>query len=640
MHKLREILLPVLILAAQVSPLAAQIKPDLKAAPAASKPDDASGKYRTIPEDDVLYITSGSKDKYTVSPARLYDTPYFTVKDLATVNLVQPAQEELADTITIEATGAQGGTTLVLPLVQEDRRFVRRVEVLIVSQVSEADKAYLMTTVKRLFPTVNIDILIPNAQTAVLSGYVDKAEIVAPIQELVRSFLASRLGGQVGQITVVNALRVTGAQEVQLKVVVAEVQRTKARSLGFDWFWQDLTTPGMGLIGSLGAATTPGAAFTGPAVSSTMGLLNTPAVNGVNNVPFSLFRLNQFVFVGQLQALVANGLASILAEPVLVTMSGKPAFFNQGTEEPIVAAGGVGAAQVEFRQIGTNVRFLPTVLGDGRIRMDVRPEVSTFVANITAANFTAPRLQTRVVETTVELESGQTLAIAGLIDRRRNAVTTKLPVLGDLPLIGWAFQHKSYTTSETELMIFVTPHLVDATNEGICRLPGRESRIPNDVEWYLGSKFEPPCFDDPYRKHYYDHMHNVPDPVPPQDRQYDNYGRPDPGIQYPNAQTNMTSVTAVSQNVKSREVLKRDGMPGVLSPAVVADLKELKPAKDDIYLTPAPEADNEIPAVSGPSLTPVKSAPNKFPSLDEEEQSPEGQVDVASQPDDGWKKTK
>jgi pilus assembly protein CpaC len=432
--------------------------------------------------------------------------------------------------LTINAA-QQGEATIVLPLVdpQTGTTFERRLTVLVVDQISPAFREHMKATIRRLFPSVSVDIVVANGRTVLLTGYVDRAELVEVLVDFVRSSLnnVQRPNGQAGGgVEVVNALRVVDAMQVQLKVVFASVNRTRLRELGLSWRWEDLSPP---LTGNL-ALQLPG----NPGPGSTL--------------PFFVTRAGVFSYLGFLQALETQGLGKILAEPTVTAMSGTPAFFNAGQNFPIVSPGStvigggggqIGGGGVTFVPIGTNLRYVPTVLGNGRIRLEVRPEVSEFVRDVpTPGGGTAPVVAQRVVETTVELESGQTFVLAGLTRQQTSATTSKLPFIADIPLIGWAFQQKNYRQEEEELVIMVTPYFADGLNEAPCKLPGRESRIPNDVEFYLGSKFEPPCFNDPYvgdwRK---DWVAPTIYPVPP----YDNRGRPDPSLLYPHDHVRMVN---------------------------------------------------------------------------------------------------
>lgn len=493
-----------------------------------------------LPDGDAMNVPINTIERFSVAPYRLFGPPRSTREEVATVTLVRPPGDpptQLADSFTITTFELVGATTIVLPLVKEgEAPFERRIELLVIDSISTAYKSYLEATIRRMFPTATVDILIANQQTAVINGFVDRAELVQPIEDLVRGFLAAGAGSTPDSVSVVNAMRVTGVQQVQLQVVIAEVNRQKQRDLGFDWQWLDLNPNG--LRGAL--ANTTGDLFPRNAAQlSQLFPALTPAGGGtINfpnpqlagaNVPFVAFRGNNFAFWGFLRALIQNDMAKILAEPNLVSLSGQPAYFNVGGETPILIPQGNGTISIQYRPFGTNLRFVPTVLGDGRIRLEIRPEVSEIdpALAVTLNGINVPGFRSRTAETTIEMENGQTFAIAGLVQQRIQAFANKTPIMGDLPLVGWAFQNKQYLQLDTELLIMVTPHLAEPMNERPCKLPGRESRIPNDLEFFLGSKFEPPCFEDPYKNHYKNHFDKVKPPHPVANTPYDNYGKPE-----------------------------------------------------------------------------------------------------------------
>ena len=509
-------------------PAGAKVDPPPVPAPGKSGLAAPPSLYKGLPlppDGEILEIPTGAKDRYSVAPYRFVAEPYSNRKEVADVELTvsdEKPSSEMPQILNVNAL-AQGEATIVLPLVdpQTGTTFERRLTVLVVDQISPAFREHMKATIKRLFPSVSVDIVVANGRTVLLTGYVDRAELVEVLVDFVRSSLNNvqrPTGTAGGGVEVVNALRVVDAMQVQLRVVFASVNRTKLRELGLSWRWEDLSGP---LTGNL-AVQLPG----NPGPSST--------------IPFFVTRAGVFSFAGFLQALENQGLGKILAEPTVTAMSGTPAFFNAGQNFPIVSpgstviggAGSVGGGQVTFVPIGTNLRYVPTVLGNGRIRLEVRPEVSEFVRDVpTPGGGTAPVTQQRVVETTVELESGQTFVLAGLTRQQASVTVNKIPFIGNLPLVGWAFQQKNYRQEEEELVIMVTPYLADALNEAPCKLPGRESRIPNDCEFYLGSKFEPPCFNDPYVGDWKkDWRPPTVYPVPP----YDNRGRPDSSFMYPN----------------------------------------------------------------------------------------------------------
>lgn len=568
----------------------------------------------SLPKGDALSVAAGSTERFSVAPYRLIDSPRVTNAGVATVEAFKESKNDLPDAFVINASKDLGETELILPLIKEgEAPFERRISLLIVDENSLGFKAYVEAQIKRLYPTVSVDVLVANKSTAVLNGFVDRAELVQPVEQLMRGMLASRSGVQPNEVTVVNALRVTGAQQVQLKVLIAEVDRSKIRDFGFDWSWTDLSAPlTASFANGLGTGAGTGSAS---AIAASQ--------------PFTLTRAGVYTFVGNLRALVTNQLAKVMAEPVVVGLSGQPVFFNAGGEVPVPApqaSGSSGASAVitvTYRPFGTNVRCVPTVLGDGRIRLEVRPEISQLnpANGIVAAGISIPGFDSRVCESTVEVESGQTMAIAGLIQSRVAATTNKVPILGDIPIVGWAWQNKSYRQEETEILIMVTPHLVDAMNERPCRLPGRESRIPNNTEFFIGSKFEPPCFADPYRDHYRQHHNKEQVPTPAADVPYDNYGRAprlltlaspaEKPVTTPAASTGAPVTTAIEPAKKPTEGPVQE-VSLAPPPPVTQSVSDTKPAETqpvaaapaELKLEPAPKPAETTEPTTQPAVEP------------------------------------
>jgi pilus assembly protein CpaC len=209
------------------------------------------------------------------------------------------------------------------------------------------------------------------------------------------------------------------------------------------------------------------------------------------NIFFAIFTPEQDFF-GFLQLMRDEGVAKILTQPKVVTLSGRPASFLSGGKVPIQAAAGFGVSTIQFERVGTSVDVLPVVLGNGRIRLEVAPQVSRRNDALGAQG--NPGFDTQAVRTVVEIEPGHTLAIGGLIDQSVNGLTRKVPVLGDLPFIGVAFSRKFYEEIESELLVLVTPHLVDpmSCDQLPKLLPGQESRSPDDFELFLEGILEAP----------------------------------------------------------------------------------------------------------------------------------------------------
>jgi pilus assembly protein CpaC len=266
---------------------------------------------------------------------------------------------------------------------------------------------------------------------------------------------AERAAGMAATLgKVVNLLRVevpAAEPQILLHVRFADVDRTATSSFGFNLLSTGGKTVGQITTGQFGAA--------------------TPSLSG-NAVQFSLSdALNVFLFrpdlnLGALiEALEAKNLMQTLAEPNILAMNGKTASFVSGGEFPFpVVQGGAtsGAVTIQFREYGVRITFLPVVTPRGTIRLQVAPEVSSldYSNALQFEGFTIPALATRKVQTQVELQSGQSFVIAGLLDNTITDSLNKIPGIGDIPLLGKLFQSRTRTRTNSELMILVTPELV------------------------------------------------------------------------------------------------------------------------------------------------------------------------------------
>jgi pilus assembly protein CpaC len=261
-------------------------------------------------------------------------------------------------------------------------------------------------------------------------------------------------------------LRVPGVQQVALRVKIAELNRTAARNFGVD-------------VNAL-VNVTENVAGSKLFINS---LLNSS--NG-STVPI----LGQFdgddIKVG-LNYLQQQGVVKLLAEPTLVTMSGRPATFVAGGEFAVptaVGVAGISAVSTDFRAFGSIISFLPTVVDKDRVRLQVSPEFSQVNSDLSVNN--VPGLRTRTANTTVEMREGQTLAIAGLLEENLTANTA-----GNLPFLSRVFGKRSMARSETELIILVTPELVHPMEpEEVPPLPGFDVTEPTNTEFFLKGSLE------------------------------------------------------------------------------------------------------------------------------------------------------
>ncbi len=256
---------------------------------------------------------------------------------------------------------------------------------------------------------------------------------------------------------VVNLLHVvTPVEEPQilLKVRFADVDRSFSSQFGINLF-------STGATNTLGGTSTQQYA---PPVITVPTPGAPPSVTLANALNLFLFR-SDLNLGATIEALEAKNLLQILAEPNVLAMNGKPASFISGGEFPVpVVQGGanVGAVTIQFREFGVKLNFLPTITPRGTIRLQVAPEVSSldYANGVVLSGFTIPAIDTRKVQTEIELENGQSFAIAGLLDNRFNETLDKIPGIGNIPLLGKLFQSKVLSKSNSELLIMVTPELV------------------------------------------------------------------------------------------------------------------------------------------------------------------------------------
>lgn len=309
-----------------------------------------------------------------------------------------------------------------------------------------------------------------------LSGTVASPQEVEEATRLVKALVGD------GQ-AVVNKLKTATPSQVNLRVQFAEVSRTLVKELGLN-----LQAIGRNAGGGINFFMGRGRNFIQDNGNGTTTLVSRPDATSI----FGDASLLGVDIAGMIDALEQDGLVSLLAEPNLTALSGETASFLAGGEFPIAVADGNGGISVEFKEFGVGIAFTPTVLDGGRISMRVRPEVSELseAGAIRLDNISVPALNTRKAETSVELGSGQSFMIAGLMRNRIGTTQDKTPLLGDLPIIGALFKSDRFQRDETELVIVITPYLVQPSNTRLS-LPTDELAAPNDAErWLLGRTFK------------------------------------------------------------------------------------------------------------------------------------------------------
>ncbi|KJV05889.1 type II and III secretion system protein family protein [Methylocucumis oryzae] len=343
----------------------------------------------------------------------------------------------------------------------------------------------------------------------VVAGQVSSAEKMDNILAIAKTFLQSdrskpeeySTNEKSNGVGLINMMQVGGPQQVMLEVKVAEMNRTLGKELNVDFNM-------MGQSGQFSGGSVSGAAAVTTTSQNLSSSLNRQLASGALDYatslisPFGMF--GRFISrSGQVNAVISasrsNGLIKILAEPTLTTISGQTADFLSGGEFPIPVQRNVtGGISVDYKEFGIATKFLPVVLDSGRISLKISVDVSelsnvsTVVAAVdnTQSSFVIPALVKRRANSTVELEDGQTLGIAGLISDNTRDSIDKFPGLGDLPVLGQLFTSQSFKKSQTELVIFVTPRLAKPMTTATPKLPTDSFIEPSDVDFYLLGRTE------------------------------------------------------------------------------------------------------------------------------------------------------
>jgi pilus assembly protein CpaC len=363
------------------------------------------------------------------------------------------AVETVATTPTqIVVTGKAPGTSSLIIWDSPDRSQILDV-------IVEPDLSALRTAIERTYPGQRITVETDGARI-ILSGPVSSQKVA---EDLVK--MAGLYSAQVVNSLNVDVPIVPRERQVMLAVKFAEVDRVKISELGLN-------------IISTGALNTFGTIGTQQFAPPTLGGEGVGAGGGV----FELTDLlNVFLFrpdinlAVTLKALEQRAILQILAEPNLMALSGQKASFLAGGEFPFPTVQGgqnAGAVTIQFRPFGVKLDFTGTIGADDVIRLHVVPEVSTldFANSVSISGFVVPAISSRRTETEIELKDGQSFGIAGLLDSRARAQMNKIPGIGSIPILGRLFTSKSTNKSNTELIVIVTPHIVDPV-KGVTGVP-------------------------------------------------------------------------------------------------------------------------------------------------------------------------
>jgi pilus assembly protein CpaC len=355
-------------------------------------------------------------------------------------------------------------------------------------------------------------------QIAVITGTVASPNDSAEAQRLVTGLLNPGVNTNSAdamlKIGVINRLKTATPLQVNLQVRFAEVSRSFVKNIGVNMLTRDTSS---GFQFGIASGTRSPGTITTPSTASLPMLdassrFGFPA--GTISLPYDP-RVGDFVYPGtgakfdftkgasNTLALAGHALGldilsaidlgerigqvTTLANPNLTALSGETGTFLAGGEIPIPVSQGLGAVSVEYKQYGVSLAYTPTVLSDGRISLRVRPEVSALSAAgaVQIAGTTIPALTTRRAETTVELGSGESFMIAGLLSNSHDNSIDKAPGLGDMPVLGALFRSNAFQRNETELVIVITPYLVKPVNANQIALPTDGYKAPDDIQRIL-----------------------------------------------------------------------------------------------------------------------------------------------------------
>lgn len=306
-------------------------------------------------------------------------------------------------------------------------------------------------------PDAKVSVATMGTNTVLLTGTVAAPEDAAEAQRLVAAFVGDG-------VNVISRLKTATPLQVNLRVRIAEVSRNFSRTVGSQF----------ATVGQTGRTD-----------------LKFNLNSGGNKVGSTLSAIGRFLGLdinAALDLAEQDGLVTTLAEPNLTALSGETANFRAGGEFPLVTSNGLSGSSVTYKPFGVSLSYTPVVLANGRISLRVAPEVSEISSVSIVGGTQTAAISSRNAETTVELGSGQSFMIAGLIQNNSINSIDKTPGLGDIPILGNLFRSSSFKRGETELVIVVTPYLVKPVDERDVHLPTDGYQVPNEAERLLGNQ--------------------------------------------------------------------------------------------------------------------------------------------------------
>jgi pilus assembly protein CpaC len=425
------------------------------------------------------------------SPSDRLDMTVHTSRILTTEQKIAQAQADNPEILDLTALSpnqvqiaAKAAGITQVNLWDENKKLYT-INVIVYRDVQE-----LTMVLRSAFPRAALKV-VPVANAVMISGYVEQPEQIDRIIRVAEEFYPK----------VINNMTVGGCQQVMLHVKIMEVSRTKLREFGFDW--ASIMGSNMVTSGASGMVSPPYTPVLPAGVGSSIPPASPSANTPINSTAAFNIASGNNAFFGVLNALRDDGLAKVLAEPTLTTVTGGSASFRAGGSFYIIPNGQNGGPPLTVTY-GTKLDFVPIVLGNGRIHLEVRSIISDIDPSLPSEY--QPALKDRTAETRAELQAGQTLAIAGLVQTRIEAQNKGLPWLSELPYVGRAFGMVKETRNEIELLIMVTPEFVEAIDA--CDVPpcgpGMQTTSPSDWELFMKGHLEvpnccpgggPPCGD-------------------------------------------------------------------------------------------------------------------------------------------------
>ncbi|EAQ29239.1 type II secretion system protein [Erythrobacter sp. NAP1] len=466
----------------------------IAALPLAAAPTGTATAQQVVSPSDEIVISIGRGELVQV-PGTMTDV-FVANENVADVQIKSQRQ--------LYVFGRSGGETTIYA---SDARgeVIFSANVRVGSNIGSIDQMLALA-----MPEAQVNVATMGTNTVLLTGTVAAPEDAAEAERLVTAFLGE-------QANVITRLKTATPLQVNLQVKFAEVSRSLVRAVSGNLTTFDASTGGF--RGAVGTGRTLGAGefdfrngplgvgsgvqnpVVGPFIDPTTGLPILDA-NG-NPLTFTgpgidsgtagttiagLGRLFGLDALGALDLSERLGLITTISQPNLTALSGETATFLAGGEFPIPISQGLGNVAIEYRNFGVSLAYTPTVLSNGRISIRVRPEVSELSSQgaVTLNGFQVPALTIRRTETTVELGSGQSFMIAGLLSNNAQNALDKAPGLGDVPILGNLFRSRDFRRGETELVIVVTPYLVKPVNASDIALPTDGYHSANELEQFIG----------------------------------------------------------------------------------------------------------------------------------------------------------